>query len=99
MIFWFRPGRIPLRRPAAEEPVEVFKPPTDRPAVKRSRGALLTVRRQMPLPERRRAVPVVPQDPRERHAVVRDERRVAGKPGRELADRTKPNRMTIATRQ
>ena len=92
-------ARIPLRRPAAEEPVEVLKPPTDRPAIKRSRRPLLTVRRQMPLPERRRAVPVVPQNPRKRDAIIRNERRVAGEPGRELADRTKPNRMTVATGQ
>ena len=92
-------ARIPLRRPPAEEPIEVLKPPTDRPAIKRPRRALLTVRRQMPLTERRRAVPVVPQNPRERNAIIRNERRVAGEPGRELADRTKPNRMTVATRQ
>ena len=94
-----RQARIPLRRPPAEEPVKVLKPPTDRPTVKRSRRALLAVRRQVPLSERSGAVPVVSQNPRERNAVIRNERRIAGEPGRELADRTKPNRVAVAARQ
>jgi len=53
----------------------------------------------MPLAKRRGAVPVIPQNPRKRNAIVRNERRIAGEPGRELPDRTKPNRMTVATGQ
>ena len=92
-------ARVPLARAAAEEAVEVVESPADRPAVERSGGALLAVRRQVPLAERRRAVAVVPQDPRERHAVVGDERRVAGEAGRELADRAEADRVAVAAGQ
>ena len=90
-------ARVPLPRAPTQEPVEVLEPPADRPAIKRARRALLAVRRQVPFAERRRGVAVVAQDPRERHAVIRHERRIAGEPGRELPDRTEPDRMAIAT--
>ena len=97
MIFWFSVRqRIPLTRAAAEEPVEVVEAPADGPAVERSGRALLGVRRQVPLAERRGAVPVVAQDPRERDAVVGDERRIACEPGRELADRAEADRVAVA---
>ena len=50
------------------------------PPVQRARRALLAVRGQMPLAERRGAVPVALQHLRERRAVLGDERRVPGKP-------------------
>ena len=87
---------VPLARPPAEEPIEIVEPPADGPAVERSGRALLAVRRQVPLAERRGAVAVVAQDPRERNAVVRNERRIAREPGRELADRTEANRVAVA---
>ncbi len=91
-----RQARVPLTRPAAEEPVEVIESPAGGPAVERPGGTLLAVRRQVPLAERRGAVPVVPQDSREWDAVVRDERRVARESGRELADRAEADRVAVA---
>jgi hypothetical protein len=91
--------RIPLAGAPAEEPVEVVEPPADGPAPKRSCRALLTVRRQMPFAERPRAVSVVPQDPGERDAVVRDERRIAREPGRELANRPEADRVAVTARE
>ncbi len=85
--------------PPAEEPVEIVESPADGPAVERSGGALLTVRRQMPLAERRGAVAVVAQDPRERNAVVGNERRVAHEPRRELAGRAEADRVAVAPRE
>ena len=94
-----RQARIPLARAAAEEAVEVVEPPADRPAVERAGRALLAVRGQVPLAERRGAVPVVAQDPRERDAVVREEARVAREAGRELAHRADADRVAVATGQ
>ena len=92
-------ARVPLPRASAEEAVEVVEAPADRPAVERPGGSLLAVRRQMPLPERRGAVPVVPQDPRKRNAVVRKEPRVAGERARELTDGTEADGMVVAAGQ
>ena len=50
----------------------------------------------MPLAEGRGAVPVVSQDPRERNAVVRDERRIARETSRELAHRAEADRVAVA---
>ena len=63
-----RQDRIPLTRAAAEDPVEVVEAPAVRPPVERPGRTLLRVRCQVPLPERGRAVAVVPQDPRQRRA-------------------------------
>ena len=89
-------ARVPLARSPAEEAVEVVEPPAHGPAVERPGRALLSVRRQVPLAERGGAVAVVPEDSRERNAVIRDERRVAGEPGRELADRAEADRVAVA---
>ena len=96
MIFWFSARhRIPLTRAAAEDPVEVVEAPAVRPPVERPGRTLLTVRCQMPLPERGRAVAVVPQDPRQRRAVPRQDRGVAREPAGELADRSEPDRVVV----
>ena len=91
-----REARVPLARAPAEDPVEVVEPPTVRPAVERPGRALLTVGRQMPLPEARRAVPVLPKDPGQRRAVPWQRGGVAGEPAGELADRAEPDRMVVA---
>ena len=88
-------ARVILARPATEDPVEVVEPPPVRPPVERSGRALLPVRRQMPLAERGRAVPVVPQDPRQRRAVTRQDGRVAGETTGELADRAEPDGVVV----
>ncbi len=88
-------ARIPLAGSAAEEPVEVVEPPAVRPAVERPRRALLPVRRQVPLTERRGAVPVVPQDPRQRRAIARKSGRVPGEPARELTDRAEADGVAV----
>ena len=49
----------------------------------------------MPLAERRRAVPVVPQDPRQRRAIARKHRRVPREPARELTDRAETDRVVV----
>ena len=61
-----RQARVPLTRPAAQDPVEVVESPAVRPAVERPCGTLLAVGCQVPLAERRRAVAVVPEDPGQR---------------------------------
>ena len=90
-----RQARVPLAGPAAEEAVEVVEPPAVRPAVQRPGRALLPVGRQVPLAERRGAVPVVPQDARQRRAVARKGRRVPGEPARELTDRAEADRVAV----
>ena len=94
-----RQARIPLAGPAAEEAVEVVEPPAGRPAVERPGRALLPVGRQVPLAERRRAVPVVPQDTRQRRAIARKGGRVPGEPARELTDRADANGVAVAPGQ
>ncbi len=96
MIFWFsaRHGSHWLDA-AAEEAVEVVEAPAVRPPVERAGRALLPVGRQVPLAERRRAVAVVPQDPRQRRAVPGQGRRVAGEPAGELADRAEADRVAV----
>ena len=88
-------ARIPLARAAAEEPVEVVEAPAVRPPVERPGRTLLAVGRQVPLPERGRAVPVVPQDPRQRRAVPWQRRRVAREAAGELADRPEPDGVVV----
>ena len=92
-------ARVPLARVAGEEAVEVVEPPTVRPAIERTCRALLPVGRQMPLPVRGGAVAVVAQDARQRRAVPRQGRRVAGEPAGELTDRAEPDGVVVATRQ
>ena len=96
MIFWFsaRHGSHWLA-PAAEEAVEVVEPPAGRPAVERPGRALLPVGRQVPLAERRRAVPVVPEDTRQRRAIARKSGRVPGEPARELTDRADADGVAV----
>jgi len=53
----------------------------------------------VPFAERRSAVSVLSHDPRERNAVVGNERRIAGEPGGELADRAKTDRVAAAAGQ
>ncbi len=90
-----RQDRIPLTRSTAEDPVEVVEAPAVRPPVERPGRTLLTVRCQMPLPERGRAVSVVPQDPRQRRTVSRQDRGIAREAAGELADRPEPDRMVV----
>ena len=87
--------RIPLARATAEDPVEVVEAPPVRPPVERPGRPLVAVRGQVPLPDRRRAVAVVPQDPRQRRAVPRQQRGVAREPSRELADRPEADRVVV----
>src|SRR6202007_899983 len=84
---------------AAQEPPEVVKAPGVRPPAERARRALLAVRCQVPLAECGRAVTVHLQHLRERRAVLRDERRVPGKAGGQLADRPEPDTMMITAGQ
>ena len=90
-----RQARIPLAGPAAEEAVEVVEPPAGRPPVERPGRALLPVGRQVPLAERRGAVPVVPQDPRQRRAIARKGGRIPGEPARELTDRADADGVAV----
>ena len=100
MIFWFSAEtRVPLARPAAEDPVEVLESPAVRPAVERPGGTLLAVGRQVPLAEGRGAVPVVLEDPRQRRAVAWKGRGIAGEPTGELADRTEPDGVVVPPSQ
>jgi hypothetical protein len=94
-----RDARVPLTGVAAEEPVEIVEPPPVRPAVERARRPLLPVGSHVPLPEGRGAVAVVPQDPGQRRAIPREDRRVPGVAAGELADRAEPDRVVVATRQ
>ena len=94
-----REARVPLTRPAAQDPVEVVESPAVRPAVERPRGALLAVGCQVPLAERRRAVAVVPQDPGQRRAVPWEGGAIAREPTRELADRAEPHRVVVPPAQ
>ena len=88
---------VPLARAAPEDAVEVVEAPAVRPTVERPCRALLAVRRQMPLAERSRAVPVVPKDPWQRCAVPRKDGGIAREPARELTDRAEPHRVIVPT--
>ncbi len=92
-------ARVPLAGATAQEPVEVVEAPAVRPPVQRPRRSLLAVRGQVPLAERGGAVAVVPQDPRQRRTVTRQDGGVAGEAVGELAHRTEPDRVTVATRE
>ena len=92
-------ARVPLARAAAEDAVEVVEAPAVGPPVERTRRALLTVRGQMPLAERRGAVAVVAQDPRQRRAVAGQDRRVARVAAGELTDRAEADGVVVAARQ
>ena len=92
-------ARVPLPGVASQEAVEVVEPPAVRPAVERACRALLPVRRQVPLPERRGAVPVVAQDAGQRRAVPRQARRVAGEPTSELTDRAETHGVVVPAGQ
>ena len=69
------------------------------PPVEGARGALLAVRGQVPLAERRRAVAVLLQHLRERRAVFGDERRVPGKAAGKFTDRPEADRVVVAASQ
>ena len=94
-----RQARIPLAGPAAQEAVEVVETPAGRPPVQRPGRALLPVGGQVPLTERRRAVPVVPQDTRQRRAIARKGSRVPGEPARELTDRAHADGVAVPPSQ
>ena len=91
-------ARVILARPTTEDPVEVVEPPPVRPPVERTGRALLPVRGQVPLAERCCAVPVVPQDPRQRRAVPRKDRRVAGEPTRRTRRSSRSRRRDCSCR-
>ena len=84
---------------AAENAIEVVEPPAVRPTVKRSGGALLPVRCQVPFADRRGAVAVVAQDPRQRRTVPGQDGRVARKAIRELTDRAEADRVAVPAGQ
>ena len=75
-----REARVPLARPAAQDPVEVVESPAVRPTVELPRGTLLAVGCQVPLAERCRAVAVVAEDPGQGRAVPWEGGSVAGNP-------------------
>ena len=88
-------ARIPLPRISAQEAVEVVKAPPVRPPPERPGRALLAIGRQMPLAERRGAVPVLRQDPRPRRAITRNHRRVPREATGELTHRAETDRMVV----
>ena len=88
-------ARVPLPCIPAQEPVEIVKTPPVRPPPERPGRALLTVGGQVPLAERRGAVPVLRQDPRPRRAITRNRRRVAREAAGELTYRAEADRMVV----
>ena len=88
-------ARIPLPRVPAQEAVEVVEAPAVRPPPERPGRALLAIGGQMPLAERRGAVPVLRQDPRPRCAIPRHRRRIAGEAAGELTHRAEADRMVV----
>ncbi len=92
-------ARVPLARPATEDPVEVVETPPVGPPVEGPGRTLLAVGREVPLPERGRAVPVVLENSRERHAVAWQSRRVTREATGELTDRTEAHRMVVPSGQ
>ena len=95
----FGQAGVPLPRIPAQEAVEVVKSPAVRPPPERPGRALLAVGGQVPLAERRGAVPVLRQDPRPRRAITRNRRRVTGEPAGELTNRAEADRMVIPAGQ
>ena len=91
--------RIPLPGLTAQEPPEIVEAPAVRPPAERARRALLPIRCQVPLAERGRAVAVHLQHLRERRAVLRHERRIAGKARGQLADRPETDGMMVTAGQ
>ncbi len=91
--------RVPLARASAEDPVEVVEAPPAGPAVEGACVALLPVRRQMPLAERRGRITVVSKNPRQRRTVARQDRRVSREPTRELTDRSETDSVVVPAGQ
>ncbi len=91
--------RVVLAGAATEEPVEVLESPADRPAIERTGRPLESVGGQVPLPEGRRAVPVVAQDAREGRRVARKGGGVAGIATGELAHGAEADRVAVAAGQ
>ena len=88
-------ARVPLPRIPAQEAVEIVKTPPVRPPPERPGRALLAVGGQVPLAERRGAVPVLRQDPRPRRAITRNRRRVTREAAGELTHRAEADRMVV----
>ena len=88
-------ARVPLARVTPQESVEVVETPAVRPTVERPRRALLSVRRQVPLPEGGGAVAVLLESPGKRRAVARQGRRVTREATCELADRPEPDCVVV----
>src|SRR4029077_12294254 len=80
-----------------EEAVEVVEPPAVRPTIERTRRALLTVGRHVPLPEGRRGGAVLLEDAWQRRAITREDGGVAGVATGELTDRTEPDGVVVAS--
>src|SRR5208283_4364136 len=70
-----------------------------RPAVKRAGGALLVVRREVPLAKRRGGVAVALENSRDARRALRPGRVVAGPPAGELGDRAEADRVVVAPRE
>ncbi len=94
-----REERIPLARGAAEEAPEVVEAPVLRPVLERARGALLPVRRHVPLAEPAGDVAVLLEDARNGGAALRHGARVAGERAGELRDRAHADAMLVAPRE
>jgi hypothetical protein len=84
---------------ATEEAVEALEAATDRPAVAPSTEVLLVLRREVPLADRVRRVPVRRQHRREEPARARDAGVVAREAARQFDDATHAARVVVATGQ
>ena len=91
--------RVELTGLGSQETPVVIEPPAVRPVVKRTGRALLLLRRQMPLTDRRRRVPVLLQHLRERRRVLRQHRRITGESTRGFGDAPHPHRVMVTPRQ
>ncbi len=88
--------RHELVRLPGEEPVEPLEAPTQRPAVPPGPQVLLVLRRQVPLADGPRRVPVGYQHRRRHRARRRDAGVVAGEPGRQVDDATHADPVVVA---
>ena len=91
--------RLPLRRLAGQEAVEIFEAVPGRPAVERAHRRRLVGRRVVPLADRRRVVAVVPQHFGHRRRRLRDDAGVAVPVDRALGDRAVAHALVIAAGQ
>ena len=91
--------RLILRRLTGQEPVEVLKTQTGRPVVERPRRCGLQRRRVVPLPPRRRRVPVLPQHLGHQRTAPGDLTGVAVPVVGQLSDLTVPDPVMVTASQ